>query len=83
MLIIALRSERVQKRLEGQNHIQLELIEKLYSQISHEFDKEEEANRRCRIRTEQRITDLTDASQLFDILQNANDPEAIEVVYYQ
>lgn len=83
MLIIALRSERVQKRLEGQNHIQLELIEKLYSQISHEFDKEEEENRRSRIRTEQRITDLTDASQLFDILQNANDPEAIEVVYYQ
>lgn len=77
--LTALRSERVQKRLDSQNHIQLELIEKLYSQVSHEFDKEEEA-RRSKCKTIQRITDQTEASQLYDILQNANDPEAIEVI---
>lgn len=69
----------MQKRLDVQNHIQLELIEKLYSQVSHEYDKEEEIKRRFTVQPKGGINDLSEASQLFDMLQNSNDPEAMEV----
>lgn len=81
-----LRSERVQQRHEANTARQLEDIEKLYSQVARDIDEERQREQqsdgrkssRLAAAAAARVSELTDASQLFERLRVAIDPQAIE-----
>lgn len=76
--VLVLQSERVHNRLEMEN-VEQELIEKMYSQVTNEYDQQQEASRSNQ-QSINRITDLTSASQIYDILNTTNDPDTVEVL---
>lgn len=60
-------------------NVEQELIEKMYSQVTNEYDQQQEASRSNQ-QSINRITDLTSASQIYDILNTTNDPDTVEVL---
>lgn len=79
-----LRSERVQQRHEASTARQSEDMEKLYSQVTREIDQQQPTGRKsirlaaAAARSTARVSEVTDASQLFAMLRDAMDPQAIE-----
>jgi len=76
-----LRSEKVEKRINSLNeNINLNNIEVIYSQVRKEVaDKYNKTKINKKNLKKLKVSDITEASQLYELLENSNDPEHIEV----
>lgn len=74
------RSEKVERRIKSlEDRKRLELIEKLYGQISQQVDSDFEKKQKLIRTPKKKVKDIEDGKELWELLQYTNDPDGIEV----
>lgn len=83
-IIVELHSEKVEKRRSLNEREKLDIVDKIYSQVSRDYEEEEKAirleNRPKKIKVSE-ISSITDAALLCDLLDTDMDPSSVVVSY--